>query len=161
MFVPFYASAHPRHAMSTHSTAIGHLSRHIPNHVRCPKCATRDFIRFEHVINGRNASKWYVCGACQHEWVVLPEEPPGTQRAASPLLKEKPDRRDIRHRDALTRRLHSEFQKIPGLSFTHVEVSRLFGIAPDVCQRVLCALVEDGLLDLRTDGRYVDRPSPL
>jgi hypothetical protein len=79
----------------------------------------------------------------------------------STVLKAKPDRRDIRHREALVKRLHGEFREIPGLCLTPTEASRLFGIAPDVCQRVLFALAEDGFLCLRTDGRFADRrPAP-
>jgi hypothetical protein len=77
----------------------------------------------------------------------------------APHLKERPDRRNLRHRDALVQRLRGEFREIPGLCLTPVEASRLFGMAPDACKRALIALVEDGLLDLRTDGRYAHRPS--
>jgi hypothetical protein len=78
---------------------------------------------------------------------------------STPVLTARPDRRNIHHRAALTRRLRGEFQEIPGLCLTPGEASRLFGIAPAVCQRVLAALVEDGLLHRRADGRYVHYPS--
>jgi hypothetical protein len=56
-------------------------SRFVPNEILCPKCSGRDFIRFEHVIQGNSARKLYFCGACEFEWVV-----DGTRKrqAASP-----------------------------------------------------------------------------
>jgi hypothetical protein len=77
------------------------------------------------------------------------------------VLKARADRRNIHYRDALTLRLCGEFREIPGLCLTAGEASRLFGMAPEVCQRVLAALVEENLLDLRADGRYVRHPSSL
>jgi len=69
------------------------------------------------------------------------------------------DRRDVDHREVLVQRLQAHFREVPGLCVTPVEASRIFGLAPDVCGRVLSALVEDGLLAMRADGRYVHRPT--
>ena len=44
---------------------------------------------------------------------------------------------------------------MPGLCVTPKEVARLFGVPPNVCERVLSALAEEGALVLRPDGRYV------
>ena len=141
-----------------------HDSHFVPNEIRCPKCATGDFIRFEHVINGHNATKLYFCGACAHEWMKMSQANHGSQRSsdiapATPVLERLQERRNVVHRNALARRLQGEFKEVSGLCLTPLEAARLFGLAPDVCQRVLVALVAEGVLTLRSDGHYVRRPS--
>jgi threonine aldolase len=82
-----------------------------------------------------------------------------TAAEATAVLESHADRRDSRHRNALERRLQSEFQEIPGLCLAPIEASRLFGIALDVCERVLSALAQDNVLTVRPDGRFVHRSS--
>jgi prolyl-tRNA editing enzyme YbaK/EbsC (Cys-tRNA(Pro) deacylase) len=51
----------------------------------------------------------------------------------------------------LHRRIHAEYQEMPGLTLTLAQASRLFNLEPARCAKTLHALVSDGLL--RTDGR--------
>jgi hypothetical protein len=76
---------------------------------------------------------------------------------AIPLLNPRPDRRNWTGRDALVRRLESEFKEMPGLSLTLQQAVRLFSLPQGPCQRILSALVKDGAMSLRQDGRYVRR----
>jgi hypothetical protein len=78
--------------------------------------------------------------------------------AAIPLLKPQADRRNWTGRDALVRRVESEFKEMPGLSLTLQQAVRLFSIPQGPCQRILSVLVKDGAMSLRKDGRYV-RPN--
>ena len=55
----------------------------------------------------------------------------------------------------LVRRVRGEFEEMPGLSLTVAQAIKLFGIAPDVCAGILSQLIEEGLLRLKSDGRYV------
>ena len=116
-----------------------------PCGTRCPNCGKVDFIRYERVINGHNASELCFCGACEYEWVIPPP----------PVVKPRPDRRNLPLRHSLTQRLHREFKEIPGLCLTPLEASRLFGVPPAMCQRLLTTLVNNGLLVRRSDGRYL------
>ena len=43
---------------------------------------------------------------------------------------------------------------MPGLSLTSVQAIKLFGVSPDVCAGILSRLIEDGVLRLKSDGRY-------
>ena len=47
-------------------------------------------------------------------------------------------------------RVHGEFREMPGLTLTVRQAARLFSIEPAQCERVLGALVHDGIL--ATDG---------
>jgi hypothetical protein len=47
-------------------------------------------------------------------------------------------------------RVHGEFHEMPGLTLTVRQAARLFSIEPARCERVLGALVYDGIL--ATDG---------
>jgi len=116
-----------------------------PCSTHCPNCGKVDFIRYEQVISGLKASTFCFCGACEHEWEIPP----------APVLRQRPDRRNSALRDSLTQRLCREFRVIPGLCLTPVEASRLFGVPPDICQRLLTALVKDGVLTQRSDGRFL------
>jgi len=51
----------------------------------------------------------------------------------------------------LQRRIHAEYQEMPGLKLTLAQASRLFNLEPVRCAKALQTLVSDGLL--RTDGR--------
>jgi hypothetical protein len=64
------------------------------------------------------------------------------------------ERRNHASRDALLVRVCAEFEEMPGLRLTPPQVQRLFGLRPDVCQRVLAALVHDGMLACDANGRY-------
>jgi hypothetical protein len=64
------------------------------------------------------------------------------------------NRRDTSSRDALLQRVSSEFYDTPTLRLTAAQVQRLFGLRPDVCQRVLAGLVREGTLTCGSDDRY-------
>jgi hypothetical protein len=74
---------------------------------------------------------------------------------AMPLLELRADRRNWTGRDALVRRVESEFKEMPGLSLTLQQAVRLFSLSQGPCQRILSELVKDGAMSLRKDGRYV------
>jgi hypothetical protein len=65
------------------------------------------------------------------------------------------ERRNLAAREALVRRIHSEFEEMPGLSLTLVQASKLFGVSLDAGSRILQRLTEERRLRLRTDGRYM------
>jgi hypothetical protein len=67
------------------------------------------------------------------------------------------ERRNVAARTALVHRIHREFEEMPGLSLTLVQATRLFGINPDACSRILLHLTETRLLRVKTDGRYMLR----
>ena len=46
---------------------------------------------------------------------------------------------------------------MPGLSVTPGQAVKLFGISPDVCTGILSDLIEEGVLHLKSDGRYARR----
>lgn len=64
------------------------------------------------------------------------------------------ERRNLTQRRALTQRMLSEFDEMPGTCLTLPQATRLFGVAPDVCQRILNELVAKGLLRLTADSRF-------
>ena len=51
-------------------------------------------------------------------------------------------------------RIVAEYGEMPGLSLTAAQAGRLFGLASDQCVTVLQALVAQGRLRPREDGRY-------
>jgi hypothetical protein len=57
-------------------------------------------------------------------------------------------------REELVRRIRGEFEEMPGLSLTSAQASKLFGISLDVCPSILSHLIEEGVLHLKSDGRY-------
>jgi hypothetical protein len=65
------------------------------------------------------------------------------------------ERRNVAAREALVRRIHSEFEEMPGLSLTLVQASKLFGVSLDAGSRILLRLTEERRLRLRSDGRYM------
>jgi len=72
------------------------------------------------------------------------------------------ERRDLTFRNAFARRLRREFREIPELSLTPVQASQLFGAPQQECERILAAMVGDGLLTLRSsDGCYVNRAASI
>ena len=46
---------------------------------------------------------------------------------------------------------------MPGLSLTSVQAVKLFGVSPDVCVGIFSRLIEEGVLRLKSDGRYARR----
>jgi len=67
------------------------------------------------------------------------------------------ERRDFNFRGGFARRLRREFTEIPELGLTPGQASQLFGVPQQQCQRILSAMVRDGLLTLRSDGCYINR----
>jgi hypothetical protein len=64
------------------------------------------------------------------------------------------DRRDDAGREALLRRIRNEFEELPGMRLTCPQLQRLFGLRPDVCERVLAALMRDKFLCRTSSDRY-------
>jgi hypothetical protein len=73
------------------------------------------------------------------------------------FLKPGSDRRNWTDRNALVRRIESEFKEMPGLSLTLAQAMRLFSLPQGPCQRILSVLVKDGAMSLRKDGGYARR----
>jgi hypothetical protein len=65
-----------------------------------------------------------------------------------------PERRDAGTRWALLHRIWDEFDEMPGTALTLPQASRLFGIRPDVCDRILVSFVDQGRLRRTQDGRF-------
>jgi hypothetical protein len=80
------------------------------------------------------------------------EEPPMVPMLPRPRLIL--DRRSITTRQSLLVRILGEFSEMPCLRLTRDQARRLFGLRPDVCDRVLATLVQEGTLVCGTDGRY-------
>ena len=64
------------------------------------------------------------------------------------------NRRNTASRLQLLRRIRAEFYEMPCLRLTRPQAQRLFGLRPDVCERVLAILVGEGTLICGPDGRY-------
>jgi hypothetical protein len=64
------------------------------------------------------------------------------------------DRRNHVSREALLQRVRGEFAEMPCLRLTRGQAQRLFGLRPDICDRVLAALVNDHTLTYGSDDRY-------
>ncbi len=82
-----------------------------------------------------------------------------TRPAAPPIAYRRPERRNLAKRYALVQRVQREFDEMPGTSLTLQQATRLFGIAPDICQRILQELVTEGALRQGADLKYRLRPS--
>jgi hypothetical protein len=88
--------------------------------------------------------------------------PDGPGRGTVPLdIKLKPafaglpsERRNLAARDALVRRVRGEFDEMRGLSLTVTQASRLFGIRPDACNRILAELMAEGFLREKPTDQY-------
>jgi hypothetical protein len=65
------------------------------------------------------------------------------------------ERRNLAAREALVRRIHSEFEEMPGLSLTLAQAARLFGVSLDAGSRILRRLTDERRLRVRSDGRYM------
>lgn len=76
-------------------------------------------------------------------------------RAAAPLsVRTLPERRDLTVRVAITRRVASEYDEMPGLRLTAAQAQRLFGLREDICTRVFETLVDEAVLRRDADGHY-------
>jgi hypothetical protein len=64
------------------------------------------------------------------------------------------DRRNTDSRAQLLHRIRAEFREMPCLRLTCGQAQRLFGMRPDVCERVFASLVEEGTLTCGPDARY-------
>jgi hypothetical protein len=64
------------------------------------------------------------------------------------------ERRDMTARQALLRRVHSEFAEMPGLSLTLDQATKLFGLRPDIVSRILVQLTDACVLRQRSDGQF-------
>jgi hypothetical protein len=64
------------------------------------------------------------------------------------------ERRNLKSRRTLMRRVLSEFDEMPGTCLTLPQATRLFGVTPDVCDRILNELVGKGLLRRTADSRF-------
>ena len=69
------------------------------------------------------------------------------------------NRRNPAARDGLLHRVRAEFHEMPCLRLTREQAQRLFGLRPDVSERVLATLVREGTLTCGPDGRYGMRES--
>jgi hypothetical protein len=75
-------------------------------------------------------------------------------------VKPKPDRRNVAARERILERLRGEFREMPRLRLTSAQAQRLLGLRPDVCDRVLHALVAEGTLCPDGTGRYAPCAPP-
>jgi hypothetical protein len=67
------------------------------------------------------------------------------------------ERRDVAARDALVRRIHSEFEEMPGLLLTARQAARFFGLRPDIVSRILARLLDARVLCQKRDGQFARR----
>ena len=58
------------------------------------------------------------------------------------LWSSRGDRRNHSVRDALAQRVRAEFAEMPGMRLTSAQARRLFGLRPDVSDRILASLVQ-------------------
>jgi hypothetical protein len=65
------------------------------------------------------------------------------------------ERRNLARREALLRRITSEFVEMPGLALTIAQASRFLGLPRDACERVLARLTHDGVLYRNSHDLYV------
>jgi len=70
-------------------------------------------------------------------------------------------RRDEAARQALLRRIVSEFEEMPGMLLTVAQAARLFGLPLDACARMLADLADGGRLHHAVNGRYRLQAGPL
>lgn len=70
------------------------------------------------------------------------------------------ERRDWVARRQLHMRITGEFAEMPGMTLTFAQACRLLGLGRGVCERVLHALVNEGVLRYTDDARYVRARTP-
>jgi hypothetical protein len=56
---------------------------------------------------------------------------------------------------ALLQRVREQYREMPELKLTKPQATRLFGVAPSVCDTVLSALVMENFLSRTADGMFV------
>jgi hypothetical protein len=69
------------------------------------------------------------------------------------------ERRDLASREALVRRIVSEFCEMPGLVLSLSQASRFLGVDRDACARILTTLTQAGVLR-RSTTEYYSRREP-
>ena len=74
-----------------------------------------------------------------------------------PQQTQPDDRRDVAMREALLARLRREIRHVPGLALTPGQASRLFNVPPELCDRLLASLAQQGIIQIRPDGRFIAR----
>ena len=65
------------------------------------------------------------------------------------------DRRDGNTRDVLLAQLRAELRHVPGIALTTQQASRLFNLPADTCERLIESLAQQGVVEIRPDGRFV------
>ena len=73
---------------------------------------------------------------------------------ALPMSLRSVERRDFIRRAAVMQRIAAEFREMPGLVLSVPQASRLLGLDEAACERILAALVREGLLRRRAGGAY-------
>jgi hypothetical protein len=68
--------------------------------------------------------------------------PIGMSLSRPPVL----ERRDLAAREAIVRRIVSEFSDMPGMVLSLKQASRLLGVGEPACARILSALTQAGIL---------------
>jgi len=63
--------------------------------------------------------------------------------------------RTVDSRDALARRVYTEFAEMPGLKLSIEQAARLFGVPSAVCTRVFDELIGQRLMRRTADGRFM------
>lgn len=82
-------------------------------------------------------------------------QPAYVRAPAVPTTTLPEERRNVATHNALTRRIRSEFEEMPGLSLTLIQAVRLFGVSADVTARIFRGLAGEGVLRLSAEGRYL------
>jgi hypothetical protein len=78
---------------------------------------------------------------------------------AMSLATARPERRDLAGREALVRRIVSEFCEMPGLVLSVSQASRFLGVDREACARILTSLTQGGILR-RSATEYYSRREP-
>jgi hypothetical protein len=73
---------------------------------------------------------------------------------AEHYVRLRPDRRDFAARERLLSRVRAEFLEMPCLRLTRAQAQRLFGLRPDICERVLAELEREHAIVRGSDDRY-------
>lgn len=94
---------------------------------------------------------------CSHELPDIRPKPLAIRELPAGLRQPFAERRDIRSREMLLRRVRGEFDEMPGLRLTLAQAQRLFTLRKDVCERVLNTLTLGGVLSRTRDDRYARR----
>src|SRR5687768_6547352 len=97
-----------------------------------------------------SSSLWLIAAGTAAFVAALAQLAVRTRRAWRRL----PERRNWAGRRSLDRRVASEFAEMPGMTLTLSQASRLLGLPPGMCKRVLDTLAAAGILRCTPDGRY-------